>query len=141
MKRSSPIVRRTRLRPLSPKRAAGRDAWRHISALVQAREGSHCARCNTHAPIGYGAPHHRRKKGQGGADDAMNLVWCCTSCNTGWIEENPAIATRMGWTVPAGVTPQEWPVWTTRYGVEGWHMPTQFGWEKAVPHPRQTEAA
>jgi len=108
-----------------------------MSALVQAREGSCCARCGTHAPIGYGAPHHRRKKSQGGLDDAHNLVWACHPCNAGWVEDNPVEATRLGWTVPNGVTPQEWPVWRTYQGVEGYFLPTLFGWEKATPHPRQ----
>lgn len=96
-------MKRTRLRPISPKRRKGYDEYRHMSALVQAREGSACARCRVHAPVGYGAPHHRRKASQGGANDATNLVWACHSCNAGWIEDNPTEATRLGWTVPHGV--------------------------------------
>lgn len=133
-------MKRTPLRRVSAKRLAAKPAWRHISALVQAREGSCCARCNTHAPIGYGAPHHRRKRSQANDDSAFNLVWLCGTCNTGWVEDNPTEATRLGWTVPHGVTPQEWPVWRTHQGVEGYFLPTLFGWEPAFPHPRQVEA-
>lgn len=54
---------------------------------------------------------------------------------TAWVEvEDRPEATALGWLVPNGVTPEEWPV--RRFGQ--WEQPGEI-WVPAKPHPRQVE--
>src|SRR5690348_1150864 len=109
--------------------------YSELRGLVAAREGTLCARC----PNPGAECHHRRKRSQGGPDDAWNCVWLCHDCNTGWIEDNPTEAIRLGWTVPNGPTDlyRHWPVYRTHNGVTGWWQPTEAGWVASEPDERQ----
>ena len=137
-RRRTPLSRYgSRIRAVSAKRAARRGEYDHLRALVHAREGGCCARCGTPQPITVGTIHHRRKQGQGGPDTPANCVWTCYPCNGGWIEDNPAEAIALGWTVPNGAVPEAWPVWRRHHGRWGWWQPSETGWTEATPDSRQ----
>ncbi len=95
-------MKRTRLRPISRKRAAERPARAAVWAAVLERD----RRCAL-APASYthpGAvpacsgpltPHHLRKASQGGGSTERNLVVCCTLHQV-WIEDYPDDAYALG---------------------------------------------
>ena len=99
MKRSS-LNRRTPLRPggplarRTPLRAALVDAGTiaarvSVRATVRARSRG---LCEAGVPLVCGGSgehfHHRKRRSQGGADDAVNLLHVCHACH-GWIHEHP----------------------------------------------------
>jgi 5-methylcytosine-specific restriction protein A len=82
-----------------------------VRALVHARDGGRCARCNTPRNL---TIHHRVNRGMGGAreewiNQAHNLLLVCTTCN-GWFEDNPREAYAQGWKVRRPQLPAEVPV-------------------------------
>lgn len=111
---------------------------------VLRRDCWECQRCGR--PV-YGirpAIQHRRPRGMGGSKllhTMANLVLLCgwaddpDTC-THWVErqDRPG-ATRDGWLVPMGMTPEEWPV--LRFD-RSWEMPGDV-WVPAVPHSMQIE--
>lgn len=80
--------------------------------------------------------HHRRNRSQGGEWSLANGVDLCTQCHQ-WIGEHPAESYRLGWLVPNGVKPEDWPV---ERRPKQWEQPG-VEWTPASPHPRQTEEA
>ena len=98
-----------------------------------------CQRCGISL---YGRDYslqHRDNRGMGGSKTKhtlANLVALCGSATTGChghVESQPIESDRWGWSVPNGVTPEEWPVF--RFGTS-WMQPGEE-WVAAVPHPRQ----
>jgi 5-methylcytosine-specific restriction endonuclease McrA len=115
-----------------------------VREAVLARDGYCCQRCGAGLRIAEGdySLQHRDNRGMGGSKlkHAMaNLVALCGSATTGChghVESEPLESDRMGWSVPNGVTPEEWPV--LRFG-RSWEQPGEKRWEKTVPHERQRE--
>lgn len=79
-------MKRSRLRPMSAKRAAGVEERQIIRDAVFARDGH---RCRLDGVVGAGTcfgrltPHHVRKASQGGAYDMDNLQTLCAGHNDG----------------------------------------------------------
>lgn len=116
-----------------------------IRSAVVKRDGFSCQRCgrNLFDTIRYGL-QHRRPRGMGGSKrlhTMTNLVVLCGWADdpgtcTNWVErEDRPGATRDGWLVSNGVTPEEWPV--LRFG-KSWELPGDE-WAKTEPHPWQIE--
>lgn len=114
-----------------------------IRAGVLRRDDFSCQRCGRSMQgCRYGLQHRRPRK-MGGSKllhTMANLVVLCGwsvdpgTC-TAWVEvEDRPEATALGWLVPNGVTPEEWPV--RRFGQ--WEQPGEI-WVPAKPHPRQVE--
>lgn len=143
MKRTPMPRRRTPLRAIKPLRRAAargkRDHYAHLRALVHAREGGCCARCDNPAPITEGECHHRLLRSRGGRDDAVTCVWLCSGCH-GWAHRNVAVATQQGWIVPSSADPASWPVLRPHYGRRGYWQPSEDGWTEATPNQRQVAA-
>lgn len=53
--------------------------------------------------------HHRRRRSQGGRDDAPNLLWLCAFCHTA-VHADPAEAYRRGLLLRSWETPSDVPV-------------------------------
>lgn len=109
------------------------------------RDGYFCIRCGRSIMGGYYSLHHRRRKGMGGSrllDTMANLITLCGSGTTkchGFVHTEASWddSYGLGWMVPNGVTPEEWPVWCFD---EQWRQP---GLEltPSEPHERQKKAA
>src|SRR4029078_6556301 len=105
--------------------------------------GYQCQRCGRSIwDIRYSLQHRRPKK-MGGShllDTVGNLVTLCGSATDPWgchshVESRREESTMLGWLVPFGVTPEDWPV--RRFG-ESWQQPGEE-WLPARPHQRQIE--
>lgn len=111
-----------------------------IRAAVLARDEYMCARCSDGLRASWYSLHHRRRRGAGGSKmlhTMANLVALCgtgTSGCHGHIESNRRESYAIGWLVPNGVAPEQWPVF--RHGQ--WAQPGK-GWAECEPHPRQLE--
>lgn len=112
-----------------------------IREAALCRDGRCCQRCGVSL---YGRDYslqHRDARGMGGSKlkhTLANLVALCGTATTGChghVESERTESVRDGWSVPNGVTPEEWPV--LRYGTS-WEMPGDE-WVKAEPHPYQIE--
>lgn len=97
---------------------------------VRARSRGICERCAKRRACEW---HHRRNRSQGGDWSPANGVDLCTPCHA-WITEHPAACYVIGWLVPNGASPEQWPV--LRMG--SWQQPGET-WEPAEPHPRQIQ--
>jgi hypothetical protein len=117
-----------------------------IRRAVYARDEWTCQRCGIYIPDSgrNWCLQHRDPRGMGGSrmrHTLPNLVLVCGwtldagSC-TRWmeIEDRPA-ATALGWLVPNGAVPEEWPV--HRFGTS-WEQPGDI-WVPGSPHPDQIE--
>lgn len=85
-------------------------------AETYGRDLGRCARCGSASPL---TVQHRRGRGSGGDNRASNLLTLCGSGTTGchgWTEANPAEADRLGYSVPPGEDPAEWPVEHNAWG-------------------------
>lgn len=90
------LTRRTRLRPVSEKRAANASERLRVRNEVFTRDGWTCqARVSPLCPHGLLEAHHLRKASQGGTYTAENLLTTCHGCNQ-WIEDHPAEARAAG---------------------------------------------
>ena len=135
---------RERRGPTKPRKSSSStDVPAKVRAAVLARDDHTCQRCGrylVHQPYSL---QHRRPRGMGGAADPhtmANLVVLCGTATTGChgdVESHRSRATRDGWLVPAGVSPEEWPVWRATHQ---WEQPG-VGWVECEPHPRQVEGA
>jgi hypothetical protein len=123
-------VKRSRLRPVSAKRAAARDDAEPTVQIVYSRDGHRCvlapdnramftlmvsgrrngklALAEALSAVGKCAgqaltPHHLRKAGQGGSWSPENLVTLCAAHN-GWVENEPEKAHLLGLVIWAGET-------------------------------------
>ncbi|CAM5237373.1 HNH endonuclease signature motif containing protein [Streptomyces griseomycini] len=79
-----------------------------VKALVYARDGGACVRCETRQDL---TIHHRVNRGMGGArepwiNQAHNLLLVCTTCN-GWFEDHPRESYEAGWKVRRPQLPSE----------------------------------
>lgn len=120
-----------------------------IKLAAYARDEWRCQCCGLYIP-GSGRRwclQHRDARGMGGSKlrhTLPNLVLVCGwtvdpgTC-TEWMEikDRPA-ATRLGWLVPNGVTPEQWRVWRWTPDGHRWEQPGDM-WTPAEPHPRQRE--
>lgn len=97
MKRT-PLPRRTRLRPRSPKRAAQAAEFQPLMVACYRRDGWECqlrhavAECECWGPL---HPHHILPRSRGGKDELDNLVTLCAAHHQ-WTHLNPADAKRLG---------------------------------------------
>lgn len=112
-----------------------------IRDAVLDRDDRCCQRCGIGLIGKRYSLQHRDPRGAGGSrllHTVANLVALCgtgtTECH-GHVESYRDEAKALGWLVPDGVTPEEWPVY--RFGRE-WAQPGDE-WTAAVPHPRQRE--
>ena len=115
-----------------------------VRSAVIARDLWQCQRCGRSITNVRAGLQHRRPRQMGGSKllhTMANLVVLCGwsvdegTC-TAWVEvEDRLGAARDGWLVPAGVSPEEWPV--LRYGRD-WMQPGSE-WVPALPHPDQIE--
>lgn len=81
-------MRRSRLRPVSARRASESIARGEVRRAVFARDNLRCllaGQPSTPACFGILTPHHLRKSGQGGPYELANLVTLCAFHND-WLE-------------------------------------------------------
>lgn len=128
MNRTTPLRRKTRLRPRSKKRSsrAAQRAYEAVKDEVLARSHGHCDRCGANITRDTWEPHHRQKRSRGGQDSLDNLEALCHSCHE-WTETNPFDATAMGHLVPSWSTPAEIPI--TRTDGTSW-APDENQWKE-----------
>jgi hypothetical protein len=144
-RRTQPIARKASA--AKPRRQPGEMSSsrvpKRIRDAVLARDGFCCQRCGVGLRVSDGdySLQHRDNRGMGGSKrkhTLANLVALCGSATTGChghVESQPLESDRLGWSVPSGVTPEEWPV--LRFGTR-WEQPGDE-WVPAVPHPDQIE--
>lgn len=136
---------RKKLVAAKPRLAPGTVTSSKVPARIReaalCRDGRCCQRCGVSL---YGRDYslqHRDARGMGGSKlkhTLANLVALCGTATTGChghVESERTESVRDGWSVPNGVTPEEWPV--LRFG-KSWELPGS-GWVKAEPHPYQIE--
>lgn len=117
-----------------------------IRKAVLERDAHTCQRCGRYLVGRLYSLQHRDPRGAGGSKllhTMANLVTLCGTATTqchGNVESHRLEAKALGWLIPDGVTPEEWPV--RRWTPDGpqWMQPAET-WTSAVPHPRQREAA
>lgn len=103
-------MKRTRIRPLSDKRAKVNARRREIVARLR-KQHPWCQHCLTDASA---HPHEPWSRGRGGPiDDARNIIMLCVRCHDD-VHENPEWAEKMGLLIPA----HEGPKWLERGGVK-----------------------
>jgi hypothetical protein len=86
-------LKRSRLRPISVKRAKRYAAARRVNAALKRRSGGRCELAISPDCTGRGThPHHVT---HGGGDTLENCLWACKFCN-GFCEDHPAEAVRAG---------------------------------------------
>lgn len=115
-----------------------------IREAVLERDGYACTRCGVAIQRPFYSLQHRDARGLGGSrlrHTMDNLVTLCGSGTTkchGHVESQRAESYALGWLVPNGAVPEEWPV--LRWTPDGprWMQPGD-GWAPATPHPRQIE--
>lgn len=97
-----PKAKRKRVKPVSSRRLAEREARDEIRAAVFARDRWRCRLEDTHrtdrrVPTCRGVltPHHVLKASQGGGYTEDNLISLCAGHNT-WVEDAPNVAHELG---------------------------------------------
>ncbi len=139
LQRRSPLRAKSwGVNPVSRKKTVKVAAYRHLRALVHAREGGCCAACGVSVAITEGHGHHRLYRSRGGADDATNCVWLCPDDHRAGHEGPQRVMVARGWVVPSWADPAQWPVLRTHHGVTGWFQPSETGWAPTQPNPSQT---
>lgn len=90
-------MRRTRLRPVSARRAEGRWEWEQLKRAVHTRDGWQCRAVGLwpHECVGPLDAHHVKARGVGGEDTLENLVSLCRKSHT-WVTEHPVEAAAVG---------------------------------------------
>ena len=130
--------------PSRPVRGSSSEVPEEIRVAVLKRDGDACTRCGAAIVRPYYSLQHRRPRGMGGSrllHTMANLVTLCGSATTGChgeVESDRETSTRLGWLVPHGVTPEQWPVWRWTADGHRWEQPGDT-WELAVPHERQRD--
>lgn len=131
--------------PSRPVRGSSSEVPEEIREAVLERDGHACTRCGAAIVRPYYSLQHRRPRGMGGSrllHTMANLVTLCGSATSGChgeVESDRETAVRLGWLVPHGVTPEEWPVWRWTPDGHRWEQPGEKTWELAVPHQRQID--
>lgn len=129
--------------PSRPVRVKSSEVPDDIRDAVLARDGHCCVRCGIAVQRTFYSLHHRRPRGMGGSrllHTMANLVTLCGSglhgdrCH-GEIENDRDGSTRVGWLVPHGVRPEDWPI---EVAPRKWMQPGET-WTPAKPHLRQRE--
>lgn len=160
LKRSTPIRSRGSVGDASPDGPTAQPAGRRngptksrlesstipkaIRDAVLERDGHACVRCGVAVQRPFYSLQHRDPRGAGGSrllHTMANLVTLCGSGTTkchGHVESQRTESYALGWLVPNGVVPEEWPV--LRWTPDGprWMQPGDT-WASATPHPRQLE--
>ncbi len=142
LKRKTPMQSGYRLdsvaRPVQPKAARYTGPPTVLRREVLERDSWLCQRCGLTVD---GKPYslqHRLPRGRGGTNTLANLVTLCGDathpdyCHA-HVEQFRRRATREGWLVPTGISPEDWPV--LRFG-QAWEMPGE-DWAEVEPHPMQ----
>lgn len=109
LKRGAQVPRRTPLRAVpkaeakaAPKRKTVRDTGPSplTRETVKNRDLGRCVRCGRAIGDGPRSIHHRKRRSQGGTNDAENLILLdgtgTTGCH-GWVHAHPAEARAAGW--------------------------------------------
>lgn len=128
--------------PSRPVRVSSSEIPEDIRLAVLERDGHACSRCGVTVQRPFYSLHHRRPRGMGGSrllHTMANLVTLCGSGTTGChgeIEGDRDRQRQVGWLVPKGVRPEDWPI---ERRPKKWELPGDVEWVPASPHPRQTE--
>lgn len=137
-------LRRTAIRRVSPKARDRRTAWTAFRREVWERDAGRCVICGIPMPLPFAEIHHRLLKSRGGKDTHENTLTLCGACHHERVHKFPSWATCVGFMVPRGFTPLQWPVLldVSRAGwdVTGsmlWQVGTADGWTATAPHPDQ----
>ena len=136
--------RKSQKLPSRPVRGSSSEVPDEIRDAVLDRDGHACNRCGVPVQRPYYSLQHRRPRGMGGSrllHTMANLVTLCGSASTrchGEVENDRDTSTRLGWLVPHGVTPEEWPVWRWTPDGHRWEQPGK-SWELSSPHERQSD--
>jgi hypothetical protein len=132
---------RTRSKPTPAGTVTSGKVPARIRDAALCRDGRCCQRCGISLHGRDYSLQHRDARGMGGSKTKhtlANLVALCGTATTGchgYVESQPIESDRLGWSVPNGATPEEWPVF--RFGAS-WEQPGDE-WVKAEPHPYQIE--
>lgn len=96
----------------------GRTWPEDVRAVIVARDNARCRRCGEPG----GSVHHRRPRGMGGTRTTPDPSWGVVLCGTGttgchgWVESHRELARAEGYLLPAGMDPDDQPVWDTTTG-------------------------
>lgn len=96
LKRGGPIKRKTRLRPVSAKRAK-EQRQRRATLKAMSADQAICQRC--HAAQAVDAHEVVPRSAGGSITDPANIRLLCRECHD-WIHRFPAAARRAGWLAP-----------------------------------------
>lgn len=127
-------MRRTRLRPVSRRRAKSTERMHDVRAVLEKRSRGYCEVGGELLPVaddgGYEAQHHHRQlRKRGGEDTPENGLLCCFR-HHGQVHLEPEFSTQMGWIVASWDDPAVQPVW---YGSNGPALLLPDGTVQAVP--------
>ena len=93
-------MKRTRIKPVSQKRAAENRVRAKVKQELVAAADSRCERCRQVANLDW---HERQSRARGGSiTDPRNIKWTCR-LHHDWAHANPVEATQMGWLVSGHV--------------------------------------
>ena len=97
------MVKRTRIRQISKKKAARNREYTGIRAFVAERAGGLCEAQTSGVCTTYGQhAHHVLRRSQGGQDEPSNLLFVCAKCHM-WIHDHPDRACALGLLMRPGV--------------------------------------
>jgi hypothetical protein len=139
-------VKRTRINRVSTTTRARRTAWTAFRREVWARDNGACVMGCGPIPLEFAEIHHRLLKSRGGKDTHENTITLCGWHHHQAVHKYPTWATVVGLMVPAGFTPDEWPVlldvshgrWSSYPGARLlWMLPKDGQWALAAPHADQ----
>jgi 5-methylcytosine-specific restriction endonuclease McrA len=89
-------LKRSRLRPISAKRAKRYAAARRLNAALKRRSGGRCELAVSPDCRGrFEHAHHVLSQAQGGKDTMENCMASCDPCND-WVVDHPTEAARLG---------------------------------------------
>lgn len=114
---------------------------RPIRLATLARDAYRCQRCGHRLAPWWYSLQHRDARGMGGSKllhRLANLVALCGTATTGchgYVESQRTESYALGWLVPNGAVPEEWPVLRFQ---RSWEQPGET-WETAQPTARQIE--
>lgn len=85
------------------------------AAAIPARDQLRCVACSHYG----GNVHHRKRRSQGGSNQASNLLLLCGSGTTGchgFYHAHPEVAMQLGYLVSQAAAPAQTPVWHLGWG-------------------------